>query len=132
MSARRHVADDGTQITCDRAVMKQDGAAPASQRRHVSIRVSLSGSDDTAAEAGSMDPGGQKRAELIALVNKLLGHDQLMPKQHANQPRSHTAAPAKVCRRMPWVRAVHNAMRQAYTRSMPMTGSMESVKYIPE
>lgn len=54
--------------------MKHEGLGPTSQRRHVSIKVSLSGSDDTAAEAGASASGQRQRAKLIALVSKLLGH----------------------------------------------------------
>lgn len=44
----------------------------ARQRRHVSVRVSLSGSDDTAANVATALAGSRHRAGLVALVTKLL------------------------------------------------------------
>jgi hypothetical protein len=96
--------------------MKQDGGAPLGQRRHVSIRVSLSGSDATAADAGAGAPGDRRRAEVIALVTKLLGHDTSMPSQHQTRPVMHTAAARKTGRSLPRVRVLYSVQSQHVTQ----------------
>lgn len=90
--------------------MKHEGPGPISQRRHVSIKVSLSGSDDTAAEAGAPASGHRQRAELTALLSKLLGHGMapsaqrpalaITGRQHAPE---HTS-----CQGLPRARAMHS------------------------
>jgi hypothetical protein len=87
----------------DRPATKHNDAAAANQRRHVSIRVSLSGSDDTTAEAGAAC-GSRPRTELISLVNKLLGHSESAPDRQQVRSGTQTLPPVKGCQSLPWVR----------------------------
>jgi hypothetical protein len=95
---------------------KQNGAAPASQRRHVSIRVSLSGSDDTTAEAGAAC-GSRPRTELISLVSKLLGHSESQRGRHQAQSETQTSSPVKGCQSLPWVGALHPLLTMSAWRA---------------
>ena len=83
---------------------RQKGATLANQRRHVSIRVSLSGSDDTTAEAGSAY-GSRQRTELISLVDKLLGHSKSAPDRHQVRSGTQILPSVKGRQSLPWVRA---------------------------